>query len=198
MLQQFLSFVLLYKYTAVFGIIFGAAFGLPLPATAILLAGGAFAAEGYLSFAIACLVGFVGATLGDIVLFFLARNWGEPLLERVSFLKKILLSPQFKKVEARFVEHSFSLIFLSRFLVTTIGAPVTILAGFSKLSTKKFILIDALGELTYAVLYMTAGFIVGDEWQNLSTIFENTALIIVIGAVIIFLLTRLLPKKSIR
>lgn len=50
MLTFLLSYLLVYKYTILFCVITGASFGIPLPATALIMAAGAFAAQGYLSF----------------------------------------------------------------------------------------------------------------------------------------------------
>lgn len=49
MLSFFLSYLLIYKYTVLFFVIAFASFGFPLPATALLVATGAFVAQGYLS-----------------------------------------------------------------------------------------------------------------------------------------------------
>lgn len=50
MLSFFLSYLLVYKYTVLFSVIALASFGAPIPATALLIAAGAFAAQGYLDF----------------------------------------------------------------------------------------------------------------------------------------------------
>ena len=79
-----LSFLLLYKYWALFAVIFVAAVLVPLPTNSVLLAAGAFASQGYFSFWLSLAVA-VGANIaGDCFDYFLARrygrrvSWGEP------------------------------------------------------------------------------------------------------------------------
>jgi len=51
MLGFFLSYLLLYKYVVLFLVVATASFGLPVPATALMMAAGAFIAQGYFDFA---------------------------------------------------------------------------------------------------------------------------------------------------
>lgn len=50
MLSFLLSYLLVYKYTVLFLVIVSASFGVPIPATALIIAAGAFSAQGYLDF----------------------------------------------------------------------------------------------------------------------------------------------------
>ncbi len=47
MLDFLLSSLLVWKYALLFGVVSFAAFGFPIPATALVVAAGAFAAQGY-------------------------------------------------------------------------------------------------------------------------------------------------------
>lgn len=69
-----------YGYPVLWLIIFMAAVGLPLPASLVLLAAGAFAARG--DFNIALLIGITitAASCGDSVGYFIGRCWGSKTL----------------------------------------------------------------------------------------------------------------------
>jgi len=67
MLNLFLSYLLIYKYAILFSVVFVTSFGLPLPATALIVAAGAFAAQGYFDFWNIFVCVFIASTLGDIL-----------------------------------------------------------------------------------------------------------------------------------
>src|SRR5580692_11145941 len=82
-LGAFLSFLLLYKYIALFAFIFFSAVILPLPDNSILLATGAFASQGYFGFWTSLLVALAANVAGDYVGYLLARHWGRAALDRL-------------------------------------------------------------------------------------------------------------------
>ena len=194
MLQAFLSFLLLYKYTALFLITFFASFILPLPASATLVAAGAFAAQGYLDPFYVCAISFTGSILGDSLAFFISYKWGGTLLMKIGF-KKILQSKKFKSLEYYFLEHSFSTIFYSRFLITNLGVPINILAGLSKTSFKKFIFFGYIGELTYVLMYVGIGYATDGAWQYMSNILQNVAILLLLIIFVILLKKFYFTKK---
>ncbi len=187
MLQAFLSFLLLYKYSALFLITFFASFAFPLPSSAALLAAGAFAAQGYLDPFYVVLVGFIGCILGDTVGFFVTVKWGTWLFDRIG-LKKVLQSKRFQALERYFLKHSFSAIFYSRFFITNLGVPVNILAGLSKISYKKFLFVGYVGELIYVLLYAGLGYSVDGAWQYLSSILQNAVALLLLIVLIALLM----------
>ena len=77
---SFLTFLLLYKYMALFAIAFAAAFLPPLPASTTLAAAGAFASQGYFDLTSVLIVGFVANILGDTAGYVIAQQHGEKAL----------------------------------------------------------------------------------------------------------------------
>jgi len=194
MLAVFLSYLLLYKYLALFLVTLLASFLLPLPATAFIIAAGAFAAQGYFNFFEIIGVGFIGSVLGDGLGYFISLRWGKHVLNRIGF-RRMLSSRKFVEMENFFSQYAISTIFFSRFLVTGLGSIINVLAGLSKVSYKKFFIFDWMGEFVYVSLYAGMGFIVGDEWRYLSNIIEEVALILLL-LVLIFLVVRIYFKKK--
>jgi membrane protein DedA with SNARE-associated domain len=194
MLGYILSFLLVYKYLALFLIAVLASLAIPLPSSAILLASGAFAAQGYLNFYGVLLVSWLGNIIGDSILYFIARYYGKAIFLRIG-LKRLLISKKFIWLEGRFADHSASAIFLSRFFIPSLGSPVDILAGLAKISFKKFIFLEITGELIYEVLYGGLGYLFGSQWQNIYKISENLTLILIISILLLILLRLSLKKK---
>jgi membrane protein DedA with SNARE-associated domain len=184
MLEALLSFLLLYKYLALFAITFLASLALPLPATIILIATGAFSAQGYFNSYEILVIGFIGCVLGDLASYFIVKRWGIKFLSKIGF-KKILLSNKFLALEKFFLKHSFSSIFYSRFLITNLGVPINFIAGLVRINFRKFFIPEIIGEFIYVLFYVGLGFVLGSEWRYVSDIFENAVWLIVLIVIIV-------------
>lgn len=181
-----LTYLLLYKYAALFLITFIAAFLIPIPASTTLAASGAFAAQGFLSLPAVLLVAYLGNVLGDFTGYFLARRYGEGVLEKAGF-RWITRSKGYINFKDYILDFPRSLIYFSRFL-TQIGPAVNILSGLSEVPTKVFIVFVLLGEASYVVLFGMTGFILGDQWENNIDFFTKSALLLIsIGAAIMLI-----------
>src|SRR6185369_11643502 len=77
-----LSYLLLYKYATIFVVVASSAFIVPLPTSALLLAAGAFASQGYLSFATCVAVAAIANTIGDTMGYTLTRIFGYTFIEK--------------------------------------------------------------------------------------------------------------------
>lgn len=195
MLAIFLSFLLLYKYVALFIIMFLAALILPLPATMILIATGAFAAQGYFNIYLILAVSFLACSAGDSTGYFLARFWGKPALVKIGF-RKMLKNENFLRLEKRMTKHSFSLVFLTRWLITAIGSPINLLAGLAKIPYGRWFLADLTGEVIYVLFYAGLGFVLSSQWEYLSGVFETFAWSLsLLGIIILVTLFYLRRKK---
>jgi len=187
-----LSYLLLYKYVALFFIGYLAALLLPVPSDTAVLAAGAFASQGYLNIYLVLLVSVAGNIAGDLTGFFLARRYGKTLLLKIGF-RRIIESKKFTDLEKFIADNSGSTIFMTRF-VGQLGPIVNILSGLSNISFKKFLLFEATGEFTDVMILGLAGYFLGSDWQNLTLTIEliGAGLIVVIIA---FILSRLYFRR---
>jgi membrane protein DedA with SNARE-associated domain len=177
LLSTLLSFILLYKYQALFGIAFLAALALPLPASSTLAAAGAFASQGYMNIYTVFVVAFLGNLAADATGYFIARIYGKRLLRKIGF-GRLLDGEHYHDLEDYLKHFSSSLIFLSRFL-TQVGPTVNILAGLTEVSYRKFFIVDIVGELTYVSVYLLVGYVLGNEWENNIGFLAEAALVII-------------------
>ncbi len=164
LLGPFLSFVLLYKYVALFLIAFVASVVIPIPASTTLAAAGAFAYQGYLNIFAVLFVAFLGNVVGDATAYLLARYYGEKFLAKIGF-SHLLQSSIYKKLRLYIFDFPQSLIYFTRFL-TEMGPAVNILAGLSGVPPRTFFLYGILGEASYVLLYGMTGYILGTQWEN--------------------------------
>ncbi len=189
-----LSYILFYKYIALFVIAYLAALLLPLPSNTSLLAAGAFASQGYMDIYIVLLVAFLANILGDLTGFIISRLYGKEFLMKIG-LKKMMLSKKYTDIEKFIFKNSRMTIFVTRFF-GQIGPLVNILAGLSQeISFKRFFIYGSAGEFVYAVGLGLIGYFLGSTWQNLSPVITPIGIGFTI-IVIIFVFSKLYTRKS--
>jgi membrane protein DedA with SNARE-associated domain len=182
-----LPYLLLYKYTTLFLITFLAALALPLPSAPSLMAAAAFAGQGYLNISQVILVASLGNITGDLVGYFIARQFGKPILYRIG-LRKILDSKNFATIESYIQKHPISIIFTSRVQVQATMA-VNILAGLGKLPLYKFLPAVIVGEVVQVLFYAGIGYWFSSNWQALYALINQFSwgiLLLIILAILIF------------
>ncbi len=130
-------------------------FGVPLEETFSIILAGLFSNT---SADYAFFVGliFFGLVIGDISAYTVAKYF------EIGFIKKFRKYEWYKKTyelsEGFFNKYGAFSVFLSRFLLLGLGAPVNYLSGFSKYSFRKFFISAASGEFVYAAVYAYIGF----------------------------------------
>lgn len=190
MLELFLSYFLEYQYILFFGVTFFAAFWFPLPATALIIAGGAFCAQGYFDLYWIALSGVGGSILGDLTGYLLSYRYGEKIF-RTLWLGQILDSRQFWSFRPFFQKYSRLSVFLSRFLITGIGPTVNILAWLTHMRRREYIPIDIIGEMIYISGYMYLGYTLGTQWESILTVVESFSTLILsivwLGGIYVFI-----------
>lgn len=181
-LAPVLSFLLLYKYWAVFVVMFFSALIVPLPTNTVLLAAGAFASQGYFNFPITLIVAVGSNVLGDYAGYLLARRYGHRALRML----RVKIPPSMENLDRFIGRHPGPAIFLTRF-VGTADSLANLLAGFIAMPIRKFLIYDGFGNLvsTGAVLYV--GYVLGTDWQDFSGLFSIAGWIF-LGVIVIAIL----------
>ncbi len=151
-----------YGAPLVAGLLYLGALGLPLPSTLIVIAGGAFIRQDLLDAVNTPLLGYLGTISGDACLYFvgaLASAWIE---------RRFGQTAAWSSARGLFQRRGGIAIYLTRWLLTAVAFPTTLIAGSSRYSFRKFILTDALGELTWFALYGGLGYAFGSQWELIS------------------------------
>lgn len=148
-------------------VVFLAALGIPFPATAIIIAVGAFCREGFLPWHTTGLVALTCVVLGDCLGYGLGYYVRGPVLQRFGD------SERWIKAENFFRQSAGLSIFLTRFLVTGIASPVNIIAGTSNISFRTFFVYDLLGESIWVFGYGGLGYIFGSQWEVVNEFISN-------------------------
>jgi membrane protein DedA with SNARE-associated domain len=167
---------------------------LPIPASTALAAAGGYASQGYMNIYAVLSITLLGSITGDLVGYILARKYGEKVLSKFVFFRRILHSNSYHKVEDYIIDFAPSLIFFSRFL-TELSPATNILAGMSKVSFKRFFTFALLGEIIYTVMYGMTGFFLGSEWDDNISFFIKAGAIMLSLGIAVNLIQVLLYKK---
>lgn len=159
-----------------FGFVFLEAIGLPLPAAPALMAAGATAATGRLSFALAWLTAFAALFVGDMLLFAIGRKTGWWFL---SLLCRLSANPEnciFSNA-ARFHKHGRKALLFAKFFpgVNTMAAP---LAGSMNMPFRLFLVWDIGGALLYSGLYLGLGYLASPIIERIISHFEHAGRIL--------------------
>ncbi len=188
LLNVILPSILIYKYFAIFLITLLAALALPVPPGAFLMTSAALASQGYFSFFWVVFIGSLGNIIGDNIGYFLAKKYGKYVFYKMG-LRKSIESDRYKRIEKRLIEHSGFVIFVTRFEVFS-NLAVNIMCGISRLSYKKYLIFEVLGEVAQVLLYCSIGYVVGDNWKVINTLMNKslvyTGLILVMFVLVIW------------
>lgn len=178
LLDPILTLILNYGYPIVAMCVLCSYIGIPIPTDAILLAAGSFSVDGTLNiFLLIPMVAFL-AIIGDLFGYFLGKQFGYLIINK--FTKKLgLTQSKLNSVEGFLGKWGMWAVFLTRWLLTPLGIPINIVAGISKFSIKKFLLIVVIGELIWSGLFIYLGFLFGANWISLFDYIEQAPTILV-------------------
>lgn len=148
-------------------LLFLGALGVPVGASALVIAAGAFSQQGILNWPLMAFLGLIGAVLGDAISFgvgFYAKDWVD---------RRFGKSSAWRSAEETFDRRAGLAIYLTRFLITALAIPINLIAGGSGILFRRFIFYDVLGELTWILLYGGLGYIFGSQWELVSEFISN-------------------------
>ena len=142
--------------------------GIPFPGETLLLAAAAWAAARNHSIVLVILFGFLGATAGADLGYFLGFKGGRPFVERFGSMFRIR-PEHIARAEMFFARHGDRAILIGRFVLglRTWGS---MLAGMSHMPFWRFQVFSAIGGLGWAVLIGLAGYFLGSNLPLIETI----------------------------
>lgn len=151
-----------------FGVmLFLGALGLPVGASILLIAAGAFSQQEILNWLPASLLGLLGAVCGDALSFGMghyAKDWVD---------KRFGGSSTWKSARDAFDSRAGITVYLTRFLITALAIPTNLIAGGEGMRFRRFMTYDILGEITWIILYGGLGYWFGSQWELVSTFISN-------------------------
>ncbi|MFN7919588.1 MAG: DedA family protein/thiosulfate sulfurtransferase GlpE [Bryobacteraceae bacterium] len=196
--MDFIALIVNYGYWIVLGVAFVDQFGTPVPAIAILLAAGAVAGEGRLSFAGVLAAATIGTVAGDAVLYLGGKWRGGPMLRG---LCSFSLAPDtcVRKTELSFQRLGWKALVIAKFVpgLAFLAAPI---AGMLRMPWGAFLLFDTLGGLFYNIVVVGLGFALHSQLDRVVGWFRalgSAAIPAVVGAIVLFWVWRIYEKRRI-
>lgn len=150
-------------------IVFIGALGAPFPGTLIVIAVGAFAKQGLLSWHVTGLVALACVVLGDNLSYAMGYYAREPVLHRFQN------NDRWIKAESTFNRWGGMAVFWTRFLITGIAVPVNLIAGTSGFGIRRFFFYDLVGEAIWIFGYGGLGYLFGTQWEVVSDLLSNVS-----------------------
>jgi membrane protein DedA with SNARE-associated domain len=172
--DQLLTLLLLHGYPVLFAVVLVAAAGAPLPTGILVLAAGAFAADGELNLATVVATAAGAAVAGDLLACCAARRAGEALVARHG--ARVGLGPARLTAARRwFARWAGATVFLTRWLVAPLGPPVNVIAGVAGYPVVRFAAASAAGQAVWAAAYAGTGYAFGVAWPTVADALGDAA-----------------------
>jgi membrane protein DedA with SNARE-associated domain len=159
-----LQFLVKHGYIVLFASVLAQQLGVPLPSTPFIVAAGALAHSGQLSFAVVLFVASCAAMMADFVWFEIGRLRGTRVLQ---FLCRISLEPDYcvRRTENTFARHGAKTLVIGK-LVPGVSVLATPMAGVYGLSRSRFLLFDGLGILLWIGTFELLGYLFSDQLED--------------------------------
>ena len=126
--------------------------GLPIPEEVIVILAGIASFEGTLNPWLALVCCLLGAIVGDCVMYWIGRHFGQKLLHGRSWYTRLLHAEREKTVERMIEKHGLKVFFVARFLVG-LRSPVYMTAGILRVPFRRFLLIDLFSATVVVTLF---------------------------------------------
>jgi membrane protein DedA with SNARE-associated domain len=165
-MHKTLEFLLHHGYVVLLAWVFAEQIGMPVPSLPLMLAAGALAGTGHLSFFFSLFVCVCAALAADSIWYLLGRYKGIKVLQ---FLCKISLEPDscVRRTQGIFSKQGARSLLLAKFL-PGLGAVAPPLAGIFHMRPRRFLLFDSCGSLVWAGAYLGLGYIFSGEIERIA------------------------------
>jgi membrane protein DedA with SNARE-associated domain/rhodanese-related sulfurtransferase len=190
--------LLVYGYLLLFAWVLVEQFGVPLPATPVLLAAGALSVEGQLSFSMALAVGIAACLVSDSVWFIVGRRYGHLVLR---VLCKLSLEPTtcVRRTRDSFSRRNALTLITAKFVpgLATLAPPV---AGENGMGFGAFLFFDGIGSALWVGVLLLVGRFFGDLLNHNAQVLDwagrFSGALLLLG-VVGFFVARLLRRRMI-
>lgn len=165
-MNETIQFVMEHGYAVLLVWVFAEQIGLPVPSLPILLAAGALAGAGKMSYGAVVALAVAAAVVSDTIWYQIGRRRGIRVLQ---LLCRISLEPDscVRNTENIFAKHGVRSLLVAKFIpgLNTAAPP---LAGVVGMVFGRFLLFDALGSLLWAGSISGAGFYFSDQLERVA------------------------------
>ncbi len=156
----------------------------PLPSEVILPLAGFTASRGNFTLFEAILWTTLGSVVGAYALYLLGAWLGRDRMRRLVSKVPLIDVEDVDKVEEWFNRHGYRAVFFGR-MIPLFRSLISIPAGIERMPVGKFLLLTAAGSLIWNLIFVLAGYYLGENWSVVEQ-YAGTFQQIVIVAVVLF------------
>lgn len=183
-MNEVLAFLLRHGYWVVFVFVLAEQIGLPVPSTPILLAMGALAGLGKISFWQAFALGLLASLIGDCLWYWLGRKRGYSVL---NLLCRIALEPDscVRRTENVFTRFGAGALVFAKFVpgLSTAAPP---LAGLFRMPMWRFLVSDTAGAAIWVGAFSLLGFLLREQLELAAEYATRFGRWVGIGLIVLF------------
>lgn len=158
---------------------------LPIPASVIMLAAGAFTATGDLSLTYVTFAALAGAVAGDQVGYAVARFGGAGLWDKLKSRKGA--AEMLTKVQSDLERSTLPTVFFTRWLFSAFGPYVNAAAGATRLDWRRYTAAGVAGEAVWVIVYVGLGRTFASQISNIGDMMANITGALAMGLVAVLL-----------
>ena len=160
-MHRIFEFLIKHGYVVVLAWVFAEQLGVPAPSLPVLLAAGALAGAGRLSFWASLAFVTIASLVADCIWYALGKIRGIRILQ---LLCKISLEPDscVRRTEGVFAKQGARSLLVAKFIpgLSTVAPP---LAGIFHMRARKFLLFDGLGAMLWGFSILSTGYIFSEQ-----------------------------------
>lgn len=154
----------------------------PIPSEAVLPLAGYLVEQGEFRFLIVVLVATLGSVTGAVVLYEITRRGGRPAAERL--LRAARQDPsRLEEAEAWFARRG-PLVVLAGRCIPGVRSLVSLPAGLLRMPRWEYLLFTALGSAVWNSLLVGAGYLLGSQWEEVSSVVGGASTPILVALVL--------------
>ena len=165
-MNETVQFLAQHGYWLLVGAVLARQACIPIPANLFVVAGGALASSGRLSFSGIVSASVITFLFADLAWYEAGRRFGDRILHFVCVLSSDP-APCVHKATAAFARRGVKNLLFSKFVIglDTVAAP---LAGAAGVPATHFLVFDALGALSWSATYATVGYIFSHQLDRVA------------------------------
>ncbi len=171
----------------------------PIPSEIIMPLGGFYVYQGSLNFYILVFSGLIGTVIGALPWYFLGKLLNEKKLSQFIDKKGKFVGISVEDLDKSrlwFDKFGVSLVFWGR-LIPGIRTLISVPAGIELMPINKFLIWSSLGSLIWVIFLTSAGYLFGENYENIGLYIDNFKIILkpIFAIFILFVLIRFLRKN---
>jgi membrane protein DedA with SNARE-associated domain len=156
-----LSAFALYGLPVLFTMVMLGSAGLPIPGFILVIAAGALVEQGQMNLWAVLGLTFAAAVVGDSLGYLIGLRGGRPLAYRLA--GKFGRENTLRRAEGWAMHWGGLGIFLSRWLITTLGAALNLISGMTAYPFRRFLLFDIPGQIIWTIETVLIGVLLSDR-----------------------------------